>query len=76
MAQLVNPPLLFNERDLWVTALIFIIIVGGLYFRSQNQSRKLSHIPILAPELGTRGRKNAFRWNAKVFLERGYHEVS
>ena len=53
-----------------------VALVVGLFSTFQHENRKLSHIPILGAELGTKGRKKEFRFNAKSFLQRGYEEVS
>lgn len=54
------------------------IITAGLFFaRSFLQKRpRLSHIPILGPELGRAARKAELRKNARTFLQRGYREVN
>jgi hypothetical protein len=68
-------PRLITGGELWPAFFILLAVFGGSYFMFHSKSRKLRHIPILAPELGTRGRKKAFRWQAKQSLERGYREV-
>lgn len=59
-------------------AILIVIAVIGLFAAVTRKTRtsKLDHIPILGAELGDRGRKKEFRYNAKAFLGRGYEEAS
>jgi hypothetical protein len=62
----------------WSTLFLAVALILALYSvvtKTQRPKSNLSHIPVLGAEMSAKARREAFTWNAKEFLARGYREV-
>ncbi|CZR69532.1 related to cycloheximide-inducible protein CIP70 (cytochrome P450 family) [Phialocephala subalpina] len=55
---------------------VAVAILAGFLYSNYEAPPDISHIPVLGAELDVKTRRQAYTYNARTFLERGYNEFN
>ena len=75
----IDSSLLFGTlsyKELPVYLVLAIVGVAAYGYNVYERKPDVSQIPVLGAELGDQGRRDAYSYKGKDFLQRGYDEVS